>query len=93
MCCTVLGRCRESLDCKCTVRNRFRKSWTVNVLYCAEQMQGEAGLQMFCAEQIQESWTAYVLYCAEQMQGKPGLQMYCAEQIHEKLDGYCTVLC
>jgi hypothetical protein len=62
----VLSRCRERLDCKCTVRNRFRKSWTAFVLcgtdsgnvgmlmYCAEQMQGEAGLQMYYAEQIQE---------------------------------------
>ena len=64
-------------------------------------MQGEAGLQMYCAEQIQEKldgsctvrnrfrkiWTANVLYCAEQMQGEAGLQMYCAEQIQEKSVG------
>ena len=52
--CTVLSRRWERLDCKCTVRNRFRKSWAANVLYCVEQMQGEAGQQMYCAEQIQE---------------------------------------
>jgi hypothetical protein len=51
---TVLSRCGERLDCECTVQNRFRKSWTANVLYCAEQMQGEPRLHMYCAEQIQE---------------------------------------
>jgi hypothetical protein len=64
----VLSRCRERLDCQCTVRNSFRKSWRAFVLcgtdsgnvgmlmYCAEQMQGEAGLQKYCAEQIQEKF-------------------------------------
>ncbi len=54
MYCTVLSRCRERLDCKCTVRNRFRKIWAANVLYYAKQMQREAGLRIYCAEQIQE---------------------------------------
>jgi hypothetical protein len=59
MYCTVLSRCRERLqDCKCTVWNRFRKSWAANVLYCAEQMQGDAGLQIYYAEQIQEKLEA-----------------------------------
>jgi hypothetical protein len=49
----VLSRCRERLDCKSTVRNRFRKSLAANVLYCAEQMQGDA---VFLGEK-ENSWS------------------------------------
>jgi hypothetical protein len=51
--CTVLSRRWERLDWKCTVRNRFRKSWAANVLYCTEQMQGEA---VFLGEK-ENSWS------------------------------------
>ncbi len=87
MYCTVLNRCMESLDCKCTVLSRCRKSWTANVLYCAEQMQGGLDCKCTVRNRFRKRWTANVLYCAEQMQGEAGLQMYYAEQVQEKLDG------
>ncbi len=54
MYCTVLSRFRERLDSKCTVWNRFRKCWTAYVLYRAEHIKGKSGLEMYCAQEIQE---------------------------------------
>jgi hypothetical protein len=76
MYCTVLTRCRESLDCKCTVRKSFRKSWTAYVL---------------CGTDAGKAWTANVLGGTDSGKVRRLMFCTVLNRCRESLDCKCTV--